>query len=121
MGSRTRTAAGRIPAGTATLGLVRRDGGPFGWDNEFEEHSVEVPAFSMDAYSVTNRDFLRFMREGGYKSAAIFGAKQGWQWITSAEHNASVLLDSRRRILEIPRHVRGNPASDGLAGICQPR
>ena len=50
-----------IPAGTATLG--RRDG--FGWDNEFVEHTVEVPAFAIDKYKVTNQQYLRFVREGG--------------------------------------------------------
>ena len=75
-----------IPAGTATLGLPRREGGPFGWDNEFEEHIVEVPAFAMDAYSVTNRDYLKFMREGGYQRRDLW-SEDGWNWITSAEHN----------------------------------
>ncbi len=50
-----------IPAGTATLGLPRGDGSPFGWDNEFEEHRVDVPAFAIDAYNVTNDDYLQFM------------------------------------------------------------
>ena len=55
-----------IPAGMATLGLPRGENGPFGWDNEFEEHRVEVPAFVIDSHNVTNRDYLRFMLEGGY-------------------------------------------------------
>jgi hypothetical protein len=42
-----------IPAGVATLGLKREDR-VFGWDNEFEEHSVFVPAFRIDTYKVTN-------------------------------------------------------------------
>ena len=32
-----------IPTGSATLGLRRSPHGPFGWDNEFDEHRVEVP------------------------------------------------------------------------------
>lgn len=50
-----------IPAGQATLG--RRHG--FGWDNEFAEHKVAVPAFAIDKYKVTNGQYLRFVREGG--------------------------------------------------------
>ncbi len=42
-----------IPAGFATLGIPR-GGDVFGWDNEFEEHSVEVPAFAISAHKVTN-------------------------------------------------------------------
>ena len=74
-----------IPGGTATLGLRRGKDGPFGWDNEFEEHRVEVPAFAMDAFNVTNRDYLRFVREGGYENRALW-SESGWEWITSQKH-----------------------------------
>src|SRR4029077_10429896 len=47
----------RVAAGTATLG-AKRGTIPFGWDNEFEELRVDVPAFSVDAHSVTNADYL---------------------------------------------------------------
>lgn len=50
-----------IPAGPATLG--RRDG--FGWDNEFHEHTLQVPAFAIDKYKVTNGQYLRFVQAGG--------------------------------------------------------
>jgi gamma-glutamyl hercynylcysteine S-oxide synthase len=51
-----------IPAGEAVLGK-RRDGS-FGWDNEFEELRVAVPAFRMQRYSVTNGEYLRFVEQG---------------------------------------------------------
>jgi ergothioneine biosynthesis protein EgtB len=73
-----------IPAGKATLGLPRTEGGPFGWDNEFEEHSVDVPAFEIDAYNVTNGDYLRFMRDGGYEHRSLW-SDTGWEWIKSSE------------------------------------
>ena len=37
-----------IPSGTATVGMRCTQEGPFGWDNEFDEHQVEVPAFVID-------------------------------------------------------------------------
>ena len=43
-----------VPAGVVTLGL-QRGSESFGWDNEFEAHEVEVPAFEIDRYKVTNR------------------------------------------------------------------
>jgi formylglycine-generating enzyme required for sulfatase activity len=52
-----------IPAGIATLG-AQRDALPFGWDNEFDETVVPVGAFAIDAYDVTNGDFLAFVRDG---------------------------------------------------------
>ncbi len=51
-----------IPAGTATLGLPHGDS--FGWDNEFPETSVQVPAFSIARYKVANGDYLRFVNSG---------------------------------------------------------
>lgn len=68
-----------IPAGTATLGMPRREG-IFGWDNEFEEHSVAVPAFAIDAHKITNGEFLRFVREGGYDDRR-FWSEADWAWI----------------------------------------
>ncbi len=56
------TRAVEIPAGTATLGCTDGDG--FGWDNEFQAHQVEVPAFSISKYKVTNGEYLGFVRAG---------------------------------------------------------
>jgi iron(II)-dependent oxidoreductase len=53
-----------IPAGRVTLG-VRRDAIQFAWDNEFEEHAVDVAAFGIDKYDVTNGDYLAFVQDGG--------------------------------------------------------
>jgi gamma-glutamyl hercynylcysteine S-oxide synthase len=58
-----------IPAGPATLG--RHTG--FGWDNEFAEHTVEVPAFAIDKNKVTNGQYLEFLRAGGYSDRALWG------------------------------------------------
>ncbi len=53
-----------IPAGIATLG-ADRDEQLFGWDNEFERMEIDVPAFSIDAFPVTNADYLNFVEAGG--------------------------------------------------------
>ncbi len=68
-----------IPAGTATLGQRARGLGAFGWDNEFEEHSADVPAFSIDAYPVTNGQFLEFVESGAYNDRAFWG-EADWEW-----------------------------------------
>jgi len=51
-----------IPAGEATLGKARD--GSFGWDNEYEQLRVEVPAFRIQRHSVTNGEYLRFVEQG---------------------------------------------------------
>ncbi len=67
-----------IPAGDATLGLVR-DSGLFGWDNEFGEVREHVPAFAIDRYMVTNGDYLRFVEAGGYGRRELW-ADADWEW-----------------------------------------
>jgi ergothioneine biosynthesis protein EgtB len=71
-------ATAQIPAGRATLG-ARRDQAPFGWDNEFDELALDVPAFEIDAHSVTNADFLEFMADGGYDRSELW-SDVGWEW-----------------------------------------
>ena len=68
-----------IPAGTATLG-ADRERVRFGWDNEFPENRVFVPAFRIDRFNVTNSDYLGFIREGGYKDASLWTVED-WDWI----------------------------------------
>jgi iron(II)-dependent oxidoreductase len=63
-----------IAAGTAALGLAGKDG--FGWDNEFQAHTVEVPAFAISKYKVTNSDYLEFVRAGA-ESPFYWNARGG--------------------------------------------
>lgn len=67
-----------IPAGETTLGLPR-DGGEFGWDNEFEIHTMQVPSFEIDQYKITNRQYLKFIRAGGYETRALW-SDDAWEW-----------------------------------------
>jgi gamma-glutamyl hercynylcysteine S-oxide synthase len=67
-----------IPAGPATLGLSRRTGA-FGWDNEFEAHTVNVPSFSIDAFPVTNAQYLEFVQAGGYHDPTYW-RPEDWEW-----------------------------------------
>jgi ergothioneine biosynthesis protein EgtB len=66
-----------IPAGRAILGQ-RED--HFGWDNEFAQHSVDVPAFVIDSLPVTNGEFLDFMNAGGYEERR-FWSEEAWAWL----------------------------------------
>jgi len=67
-----------VPAGSVTLGLSG-SGADFGWDNEFETHTVEVAAFAIDKYKVSNGQYLEFMAAGGYEKRA-FWTEADWQW-----------------------------------------
>jgi formylglycine-generating enzyme required for sulfatase activity len=64
-----------IAPGLATLGQKR---GEFGWDNEFAEHQVNVPGFSVSKFKITNGEYLDFVREGA--SPPHFWRQQAGQW-----------------------------------------
>jgi len=70
-----------IPPGTATLGLARR-GDSFGWDNEYDAHTLQMPAFEIDRYMVTNGQYLDFMAAGGYETRD-FWSDDDWNWKTA--------------------------------------
>ena len=66
------------PAGAATLGLLRHLE-TFGWDNEHEAHTLDVPAFAIDQYKVTNRRYIEFVVAGGYETRG-FWSDEDWDW-----------------------------------------
>jgi ergothioneine biosynthesis protein EgtB len=67
-----------VAAGVITLGLAR-DTKDFGWDNEYEAHTMAVAAFDIDRYKVTNRQYLEFMAAGGYETRAFWN-DEDWKW-----------------------------------------
>lgn len=66
----------QIPEGTATLGAERGSG--FGWDNEFDSETVEVPAFTIQRRKVTNGEYMRFVEQGG--APPHFWVKENGKW-----------------------------------------
>jgi formylglycine-generating enzyme required for sulfatase activity len=64
-----------IPEGIATLG---QRPGEFGWDNEFHQHQVHVPAFQIGKYKITNAEYLEFVRAGA--SPPHFWVDRNGQW-----------------------------------------
>jgi formylglycine-generating enzyme required for sulfatase activity len=73
----------KIPRGRATLGAPRD--GRFGWDNEFPELIVDVPAFTIDAHNVTNGDYLEYITATGA------GAPHFWKLVDGAWHRRGLL------------------------------
>jgi gamma-glutamyl hercynylcysteine S-oxide synthase len=73
-----------IPAGCATLGQPQNQ--QFGWDNEYQAVRVDVPAFSIDRYKVTNGQYLDFVLAGGYDTST-FWTDEDWKW--KVKHNIS--------------------------------
>ncbi len=72
-----------VPEGPVTLGLSR-DSGDFGWDNEYDAHTVNVPAFVIDRYKITNGQYLEFMRAGGYWDRNLW-TPADWEWRSAGD------------------------------------
>jgi gamma-glutamyl hercynylcysteine S-oxide synthase len=61
-----------LPADELILGSLPNDG--FVFDNEKWAHPVAVPAFRISLQPVTNRQFLDFVEDGGYRDARWWDA-----------------------------------------------
>ena len=83
----------RIPTGVATLG-AEFDDIPFGWDNEFPVCRVDVPAFEIDVYNVTNAEFLCFVESGGYDDPHLWQA-EAWERRVRAERAHPLFWEER--------------------------
>ncbi len=108
----------RIPAGRATLG-AERSGGRFGWDNEFGEVHVDVPAFEIDIHNVTNAEYLAFVEARRLSHArALDGSRLG----VARERAARIphLLVAAWWRVVLARDVRGPAAAAGVACLRQP-
>ncbi|HXM24013.1 MAG TPA: SUMF1/EgtB/PvdO family nonheme iron enzyme [Terriglobales bacterium] len=84
-----------IPAGRATLGLTRSNRSVFGWDNEYEAQAVDVTAFAIDKYKVTNGQYLDFVTAGCYENPACW-TEEDWNWRTAQEISHPVFWKRNR-------------------------
>jgi len=92
-----------IPAGWATLGRTRpEDSSEFGWDNEFQEQRIFVPAFRIRKHKVTNREYLEFVKNGGTPS--FFWEERGSGWMQRGMFGTEAL------VLDAPVYVTRDQA-----------
>jgi gamma-glutamyl hercynylcysteine S-oxide synthase len=75
-GEPVKTEMMRIPAGEAILGRHPDEG--FGWDNEFSQHTVSVPEFSIGKYKISNGEYLAFVNDGG--SVPHYWSQRDGRW-----------------------------------------
>jgi len=68
-----------IAAGPVRLGVDLAEI-PFAWDNEVPAEQLQVPAFAMDRVPVTVRQFLEFVRSGGYDDESLWTPKN-LEWL----------------------------------------
>ena len=117
-GGRLALEALTVPAGRATLGL-KRDAGFFGWDNEFDAHIVDVPAFSIDRYKVTNGQFVEFLDAGGYSERGLW-SDADWAWRSEARVSSPVFWAPSAKGWNYRTHVRRDSFAHGCPRFCKP-
>ncbi|HEY4063357.1 MAG TPA: ergothioneine biosynthesis protein EgtB [Puia sp.] len=66
-----------IPAGIYEIGYA---GDGFCFDNELARHKVYLNDFQIADSLVTNEEYLRFIKAGGYKNF-IYWHAEGWDWV----------------------------------------
>ena len=75
-GRRVQPSMVEILSGKAVLGLQKGEG--FGWDNEYQRHSIDVPPFAIGKYKVTNGEYLAFVESGA--AAPPFWVSRSGRW-----------------------------------------
>jgi ergothioneine biosynthesis protein EgtB len=58
------------------------DGDGFCFDNELSRHRVFLEDFSIQKRLVTNKEYLEFIEDGGYRNANHWHS-DGWEWVTA--------------------------------------
>jgi ergothioneine biosynthesis protein EgtB len=78
-------------------GGIRRvgyNGQGFAWDNEGPEHDALVHPFRLADRLVTNAEWLEFMADGGYRSAALWLA-DGWATVNREQWQSPLYWEER--------------------------
>jgi len=68
-----------VPAGSFMMGSDDADEMAYGWEKP--QHEVNLPAFRIARYPVTNAQYAAFARDGGYKAKwRSCWTDAGWEW-----------------------------------------
>jgi ergothioneine biosynthesis protein EgtB len=70
------------------------DGNGFAWDNEAPRHDVLIHPFRLADRLVTNGEWLAFMADGGYRTAALWLA-DGWTTVNREGWDAPLYWEHR--------------------------
>jgi ergothioneine biosynthesis protein EgtB len=73
---------------------VGHRGGGFAFDNESPRHSVFVAPFELASRLVTNRDFLAFLEDGGYRRPELWLA-EGFDAVQAKRWSAPLYWEAR--------------------------
>ena len=104
-----------IPGGEFRLGV---DGGdePWSLDNERPGHLVDVPAFRIARFPVTNGEWRQFIADGGYRQRRWW-SEPGWRHRVQEELSAPLFwsADGARRRFGIVEDI---PSDEPVQHVC---
>ncbi|MFF3670242.1 ergothioneine biosynthesis protein EgtB [Microtetraspora malaysiensis] len=66
-----------VPPGPFVMGT---DALPWAYDNERPSHLMDLPAYWIDRWPVSNGDYLAFIADGGYDDPRWW-RPEGWEWV----------------------------------------
>jgi len=104
-----------VPAGEFVLG-VDGEHEPWSLDNERPAHVVDLPAFRIARFPVTNAEWQAFIADGGYTQRRWW-SERGWQHRLTAELERPLFWSadgSRRRF----GHVEDIPPDEPVQHVC---
>ena len=70
------------------------EGSSFAFDNEGPRHNVFLQNFRLASRLVTNREYLDFMRDGGYSNPLLW-LSDGWDCVRNNQWNAPLYWEQR--------------------------
>lgn len=73
-----------VPAGSFEMGTAHEPGI---YDNEAPAHTLDVAAYEMCKFPVTNGEYLDFIEAGGYDDSTLW-SERGQQWLAETDHHA---------------------------------
>jgi len=72
----------------------------FGWDNEFGNHTAEIPSFKAAKYLTSNAEYLEFVQDEGYADDAYWCSEgKAWRDYTKAEYPLFWFVDDGQYLL----------------------
>jgi formylglycine-generating enzyme required for sulfatase activity len=92
-----------VPAGTYLIGSKQGEEDSF--DSEYPQHPVELNAFSIGKWSVTNAEYACFMEAGGYEDEKYWEGDLAKRWLKGEEvggGQSKTILDNWRILKENP-------------------
>ncbi len=91
---------------------VGHDGAGFAYDNEGPRHEALIRPFKLANRCVTNGEWIDFIEDGGYRTAALWLA-DGWNTVQGARVAGAALFRGGRGRLHADEPARLSPGGPG--------